>query len=335
MSQPIELVRLRQIYNDGRHNAFTDLARFREHLYLTFRNCPEGHMLYDSSRILVLRSTEGEDWELAHAFDVPGRDVRDPHLLVFHDRLYVYSGTWLVADGGAERRDLNEHLGYAVWSRDGVHWEGPLAMPGTEGHYIWRAAVCGHMAYLCGRRKRGFAETHTQEESWALTEGAMLQSGDGLSWRTAALFRESHGDETAFLFEDDGAVLALCRGREGTAPALICRSRPPYEAWQRTELPFNLGGPLLARWGSWPDGSPRYLVGGRNRVDPERPVTILYWLLGEDLVEALRLPSGGDNSYPGFVGLSPTRGLLSYYSSHEAIDPALPSANIYLAELRI
>ena len=78
-----------------------------------------------------------------------------------------------------------------------------------------------------------------------------------------------------------------------------------------------------------------YLVGGRNREDPERPRTILYWLIADALHEIAELPSGGDNSYPGFVPLSETRGLLSYYSSHEGSGTSLAPSAIYLAELSI
>jgi hypothetical protein len=45
------------------------------------------------------------------------------------------------------------------------------------------------------------------------------------------------------------------------------------------------------------------------------------------------LPSDGDNSYPGFVELSPSRGWLSYYSSHEKDAAGKPITAIYLAEL--
>ena len=340
MSSQLHLAALRRVHSDGNHNAFTDLAWFQGQLYLTFRSCPQGHMLYDSSRILVLRSADERDWDVVHSFGVPGRDVRDPHLLVFRERLYVYSGTWLVADGGADRRDLNEHLGYAVSSADGVTWSEPHAMAGTQGHYIWRAASHGDVAYLCGRRKKGIATNSVHPVDWGITEGALLSSEDGLSWRTAGLFRATYGNETAFLFEQDGRILALCRGRddavlEGRAPAQICRALAPYAEWSRTDLSLNVGGPLLARWGVWPDGSPRYLVGGRNTENPSQPTTCVYWLVDDRLEPALVLPSGGDNSYPGLAVLSDERALLSYYSSHEAADPELPYASIYLAELEI
>jgi hypothetical protein len=213
-------------------------------------------------------------------------------------------------------------------------------MDGTRGHYIWRAASYGDMAYLCGRRKQGLGRGATPREEWEITEGALLASRDGLTWHTAGLFRERYGNETAFLFEADGELIALCRGREDAAlgeaaPAQICRSRPPYTQWERQDLSPNVGGPLLARWGSWPDGSPRYLAGGRNTEGPSQPTTQLYWLIDDRLEPALTLPSGGDNSYPGMVALSDERALVSYYSSHRAANPDLPSADIYVAEIRI
>jgi len=45
--------------------------------------------------------------------------------------------------------------------------------------------------------------------------------------------------------------------------------------------------------------------------------------------------TGGDNSYPGFVELSPTRGLVSWYSSHEKDDSGKTMTAIYLADLEI
>jgi hypothetical protein len=97
----------------------------------------------------------------------------------------------------------------------------------------------------------------------------------------------------------------------------------------RVNLDRNVGGPLLARWND------RYLVGGRNSIDPTNPTTALYWLVDDHLEEAAELPSGGDNSYPGFVQLGPDRGLLSYYSSHEGSGTHLAPSSIYLAELSL
>lgn len=317
----LRLESVRQVFDDGAHDAFTDLCRFKDRLYLTCRSCPDGHMVFASSRIVVLASDEGRAWKEVFAFSVPNRDTRDPHFLTFRDTLFVYTGTWLVPPPG-QQRDLNDHLGYGAWSADGKTWHGPRMLEGTYGHYIWRAAACGDRAYLCGRRRREFAAGQANEEAPHNIESAMLESEDGLIWRFRALFAEEGGDETAFLFEADASVVAIVRGPDAQ-PARLCRSAPPYTLWSRKTLDRNVGGPLLAKWGKY------YLVGGRKTLDPGNPRTSLYWLIDDALHEAAELPSAGDNSYPGFLPLDESQALLSYYSSHEG------STSIYLAELSL
>ena len=325
----IQLDAVHRVYDDGSHNAFTDLIHWRGRYWLTFRGCPDGHMVYPTSRIRVLVSADGlTDWHEAFSFNAEGRDVRDPHFLAFGEKLFVYSGAWLCDPARPGHRDINDHLGYGAWTDDGDTWRGPRSLEGTYGHYVWRAAAHRDRAFLCARRRRDFIPGPGPEEAREVIEGAMLESDDGLVWRTAGLFTEDYGNETAFLFEDDGQVVALARGAD-PVPARICRSLPPYVAWQRTELDRNVGGPLLAKWGE------RYLVAGRKTLEPGRPVTTVYWLESDALVEQLELPSGGDNSYPGFVPLDEHRGLLSYYSSHAGSGEGKAPCHIYIAELAL
>ncbi len=318
----------RILVDDGYHNAFTDLCAFDDALYLTYRRCPDGHMLFDSSRIVVMRSEDdGATWQEVCVFGVPPRDVRDPHFLVFNQRLFVYSGTWAIPPQG-QARTLNDHLGFAVYSDDGIHWSEPVQLEGTYGHYIWRAAAYGDRAYLCGRRRKGYVDGPDERTDRTQIEGAMLQSTDGLVWSYCTLFTEAYGDETAFLFEADGTCVALARGADAQ-PARICRAHPPYEQWQRSDLDRNIGGPMLVQWGT------HYLVGGRHHVDPQQPRTALYWLIDDQLIMAGELPSGGDTSYPGFVHIDGDRALLSYYSSHEGSGSGLPPSAIYLSQLTL
>ena len=326
MLPQIRVNAVRTAFADGNHNAFTDLCRFQGAFYLTFRSCHDGHMVHPTSRIVVLRSEDAQHWETVHTFGVPGRDVRDPHFLAFQGKLFVYSGTWLYHPEEPERRDVNEHLGYGVWSADGRAWQGPQILEGTYGHYVWRAAAHGGQAYLCGYRKRGMAPI-SDEGRHALMEAALLESDDGLIWKYVGLFRESYASETAFLFEEDGDILAISRGA-GDHPAQVCRSHPPYKVWERQDLDRNVGGPVIARWGE------RTLVGGR-KYGPHGSVTALYWLVEGRLHQAAELPSGGDNSYPGFVALSDAHGLVSYYSSHQGSGTHLAPSAIYLADVSV
>ncbi len=323
----VRVTDIRRVFHNGEHNAFTDLVRFGDKFYLTFRSCPDGHMVHPTASIIILSSTDAQQWKQVHRFSVAKRDTRDPHFLVFKDTLFVYTGTWYCGETSPKSKDydLNQHLGYAAWSKDGVQWHSPIMLEGTFGHYIWRAGTFDGKAYLCGRRKKDFAMGPRGEGP--TVESAMLESDDGLIWRTRTLFQEVNGDETAFQFEPDGSILAI--GRRGSANAQLLRSKPPYTQWERKDLDRYIGGPLLTRWGG------RYMVGGRKMVGGKRPTTSLCWLVNDQLHEFAELPSGGDNSYPGFVETSPTRALVSWYSSHEKDAKGQVITAIYLADLEM
>jgi len=328
----LHVLSVRRVYDQGPHNAFTDLCQFGGRYYLTFRNCPDGHMVHPTSSILILASEDGQQWKQVHRFHVDKRDTRDPHFLKFRGKLFVYTGTWYCGATTPKKYEMNKQLGYAVWTDDGRQWQGPRMLEGTYGHYVWRAASYQGKAYLCGRRKHQFAETVSRAQRDRLIESAMLESDDGLIWRYRAMFQQHLGDETAFLFEPDGKVLAIGR-RGGGGNAQVLRSRPPYQDWQRADLKYeqgdgSLGGPLLATWQG------HYLVGGRQ-TRAGKPVTVLSWLVRDRLHEAAILPSGGDNSYPGFVAQSKNRALVSYYSSHEKDPAGNTRTAIYVTQLQM
>ncbi len=318
---------IRRVFHNGEHNAFTDLIQFRNRFYLTFRSSPDGHGVNPNSRIIVLSSSDGRVWKMVHQFSVPGRDVRDPHFLVFQDKLFIYSGTWYCGDSAPKSYDMNQHLGYGVWSSDGAKWSQPEMLEGTYGHYIWRAASHGSKAYLCGRRKQSFTEQDSGRGGSNVVEAALLESIDGLRWKTAGFFRKEFGNETAFLFEPDGELLALCRGGgKGKAEAYVCRSRAPFDDWERIALDRYIGGPMLVKWNG------HYLAAGRQ-VTSGKPITTLWWLHDNRLHQIAQLPSGGDNSYSGFAQVGKKRALISWYSTHEKSENGKPFTAIYLADL--
>ena len=323
----VRIENVRRVFENGEHNAFTDLIRWKGQFWLTFRSCPSGHAVDRAASIIVLRSDDAKQWEKVHQFSVPDRDTRDPHFLEFKGKLFVYTGTWWSGVDGILPRaqyDINKHFGFAVWTEDGKSWKGPKPLEGTYGHYIWRAASHKGKAYLCARRKRG----HSEEESGAggtkIMESAILESEDGLNWRFLSLFQQQRGNETAFQFLQDDSVLAVSRA--GKDLAQLAKSKPPYREWTRRDLPAYIGGPLLARWGN------RWMVGGRGSTE-RGPKTILYWLINDKLQPFAELPSGGDNSYPGFIALDNERGLVSWYSSHETNAKGNTITAIYVAEL--
>lgn len=325
----VRVSEIRRVFHNGEHNAFTDLCRYRGNLYLTFRSCPDGHMVHPTSSIHIMVSRdEGKTWTPVHRFSVPKRDTRDPHFLIFKDRLFVLSGTWYSGDTTLAREDydLNKHLGYAAWTDDGKNWNSPVMLEGTFGHYIWRAASYGGKAYMCGRRKPQF-EVKARGEG-KVVESLMLESDDGLIWRKCSLLQPIAGDETAFMFDPDGTATALARHGEGKE-AFLLQSQAPYQTWKRTDLDRSIGGPLLTRWNG------RVVIGGRKTSKEKVAKTSLCWLVDDKLVEFAELPSAGDNSYPGLVELSPTAALVSWYSTHEKNEEDKAITAIYMARLDI
>lgn len=139
----VEVSNIRRVFRNGKHNAFTDLTRFQDRFYLTFRSCPEGHGVHSSASVIILASDDAIQWEQVNRFRVEDRDTRDPHFLIFKSKLFVYSGTWYCNGRKPcrENLDLNTQLGYAAWSLNGREWKGPILLEGTLGHYIWRATA--------------------------------------------------------------------------------------------------------------------------------------------------------------------------------------------------
>ena len=185
----VVVTNIRRAFHNGEHNAFTDLIRFQDRYYLTFRSCPDGHQVAPTASIIVLESTDAEDWKQVCRFSVPTRDTRDPHFLIFQGKLFVYTGTWYCGNAIPRDPDMNQHLGYAVVSEDGRYWSEPIMLEGTYGHYIWRVAAFDGVAYLCGRRRHQFNDG--SQSRLNRLESVMLESHDGV------IFRQAHCSKRA------------------------------------------------------------------------------------------------------------------------------------------
>ena len=97
-------------------------------------------------------------------------------------------------------------------------------------------------------RPRGIVRIPAAEDD-PIIESALLESDDGLVFRYHARFQEEFGDETAFLFGDDGDLLAVSRSGGGRNAQLI-RSTPPFtefaryrEAWSTADA-YVYPGPI-------------------------------------------------------------------------------------------
>ena len=309
------LVNVQMIWDKARHNAFTDLVRFKGRWYCAFREA-SGHSSNDGD-IRLITSKDGEAWTSAGLFKTPDParpDMRDAKLAVTPD------GQLMLIAAGRDVKYYN-YLTYTWFSDDGKTWSKPTPV-GDEYLWLWRITwhkgTCYSLAYhVSGTWLRLYASKDGKDFKTLVKK--LTPSPQG-----------SRPGEPVLAFEGD-TVFALVR-QEGKKPSsLVGVSRPPYIEWTWKDLGIHLGGPHLIRL---PDG--RYVAGGREyHMSPEgkrlRYSTILLWLDPKkgEATEFLELPSGGDTSYPGMVFHD---GLLwvSYYSSHERY-----KSRIYLTKVKL
>lgn len=302
---PPEIVSLKQIWDQAGHSAFTDLIRFRNQWYCSFREA-ETHTKGDG-KLRVLVSKDGESWQSAALLEEKDIDLRDPKLNVTPDGrlMMVAGGSVRSASGGyATRRPR------VAFSKDGKNW-GPLQKIMEDEDWLWR--VTWHKGRAYGVSYRGGGGLKTARS------GALYTSPDGLQWEKVTQLETSGTSETTLRFAGD-EMIAMVRCEYGERHGQIGVSKPPYKEWKWFDAGERFGGPNFI---VLPDGS---MVAG-SRQSGEKATTVLARMARDKYEPVLTLPSGGDTSYPGLVW---HKNLLwvSYYSTHEG------KTSIYLAKVK-
>jgi len=302
------LVSVARIWDGGAHNAFTDLIRWRNRWFCTFRE-GDDHVGGDG-RIRVLASDDGEKWTSTALVGETGIDLRDPKLSVTpDDRLMIVAGGSVY-----EGKRYVGRQPRVTFSSDGATWSAPQRIL-AEGDWLWRVTWHEGKAYGVTYRTKAGAPAE-----WT---ASLVSSGDGQTFDpVTTLAVPDRPNETTLRFMPDGEMVALVRREAGNRFAWVGRSRAPYTTWTWRESSQQVGGPNFIRL---PEGD----LWASGRSYPGGPKTVIARLTLDGGYEpAFTLPSGGDTSYAGMVWHD---GLLwvSYYASHEG------KTAIYLARVRL
>ncbi len=300
-----QLIESRRIWDQAPHCAFTDLTRFRDQWWCVFREGAE-HVSPDGA-VRVIVSSDGTNWASAARITSPVADLRDPKITPTPD-----SRLMLTAAGALTPPAPARHQTYAWFSADGWRWSEPASV-GEPNVWLWRVVWAGDTVYGVGY--------DTTEERFT----RLYRSADGRRFETviARLFDQGYPNETGLAVLADRTLVCLLRRDGEPGSAQVGTSRPPYTDWQWKDLGVRIGGPHLLLL---PDG--RLLAGIRLYDGGARTSLATLDVPTGQLTEILRLPSGGDTSYPGVVW---HEGFVwvSYYSSHEG------RTAIYLARVRL
>ena len=296
---------VRRIWDRAPHNAFTDLIRFKGEFLCVFRE-GQAHVSPDGA-LRVIHSRDGMTWTSAALLTSTNGDLRDAKITITPRGELMLSGA-----SALHQPDAARHVSLAWFSQDGRSWSEPVTI-GNSNQWLWRTTWFKKTAYSVGYDTVG--ERFVR----------LYQSRDGRHFESLVpnLFAEGYPNESSIVFLPDRTALCLLR-RDGTpGTGKLGNARPPYTAWEWKDIGMKIGGPHMLQL---PDG--RLLAAGRLYDGVVR--TSLCWVDAKTgtLAEFLKLPSGGDCSYPGLVWQE-RRLWVSYYSSHEG------KTSIYLAKVEL
>jgi hypothetical protein len=299
------LLEARKIWEAAPHNAFTDLIRRNDEFLCVFRE-GAGHVSPDG-KIRVLASKDGRNWTSAALIAQNDRDLRDPKIAI------APNGSLMIYAAAADRPKTRvTHQSVACFSKDGRSWS-PLVDVAEKNIWLWRLAFRNNVGYGVGYDTAG--ETFVR----------LYKTDDGQKFEPVVdkLFAEESPNESGLVFEPDGTLLCLLRrdGRPGNG--LLGSAKPPYTNWEWKDVGAKIGGPQMIRLD---DG--RLIAGVRLYDGGARTSIVQIDRTTGRLTELLKLPSGGDTSYPGLV-LHDGQLWVSYYSSHEG------KTSIYLARVQV
>ena len=314
-----DVFRVNKIWDQADHNAFTDLIKFDNKYYCTFRE-GGGHVPWPSGiigKIRILVSRDSKKWESAVLLEKNDYDLRDPKLSVDSQ------GRLMLLMGGSKNNitthDLIKRLTHvSFYDKKNNSFSPPEPIkidPEIKTEYDWLWRITWHKGI-------GYGVVYRKKDN-SKSDLSLLKTRNGIDYNLITrLPMEGIPGEASICFDQNDNMIIIVRITSGSKIGRIAKSHYPYTDWKWKETGLRLGGPnIIPFQNNW------YLIGTRsfNFLNQEKTSVYLY-KEGEEIRNIVELPSGGDTSYPGLL-VEGNELLVSYYSSHEG------KTSIYLAKI--
>ena len=208
-----------EITLEDQHNAFTDLVFWKGSFFLVYISSPS-HFANQKSSVMVLTSSDFENWEEVICLKVEGKDIRDPKIACIKDSLFIYA---LLNDS------IDPKPNGTVYSRsvNGKDWT-PFTSIAEHG-------------WLFGHPKSIDNEVwYTPAHNWTFDQLSLLRSTDGVNWQICSIIADQKGlDETAIEWVNNDKLIAVTRFEPSSAlfgskknGTLVHTSKFPFDDWE-------------------------------------------------------------------------------------------------------
>lgn len=322
--QARDTIQITKIWDAGQHNAFTDLIRFKNRFYCSFRE-GSGHAGGDGNggKVRILTSKDGKKWQSVALLEVVGVDLRDPKLSVTPDNKIMV----IMAGAIFDKNNVVEQL-YPMASFSSLSGKlfsppersvlDPAVSPSRD--WIWRVTWHKDKGYGIDYQLKENARDRSslKRDAWLLY---LMRTVDGKYFeKVSQLNVPDLPNEATVRFDDKDNAYALVRKEAGDKMGVLAKSRAPYKHWEYHNLSFRLGGPNFIFFGR------NKLVIGTRLYGAVTSTGILLTDLNGKVLKTIKLKGSGDTSYPGML-IYKKKLWVSYYSSHEG------KTCIYMAQI--
>lgn len=301
---------VKRIWDRGGHNAFTDITYFKNKLYVVFRE-GDGHIPNKDNtgngKIRILSSPNGEFWEPAALIELDGIDLRDPKISVTPKKRIMITMGGSVYDQG-ELKSISSYV--SMSNTNGEKFSEPEQIELEEGlksgfDWLWRVTWYDKTGY-------GVMYQANVDGEKGKSKAYLLKTSKGYEYELVKeLDLDGNPNEATVGFLSGAEMMIVARRGGDDQMGMMGTSKAPYTDWTWEKLNFKLGGPDF-------EVIPinKILIGTRVYSEDGPYTALLLGKKGEEFKEVMRLPSGGDTSYPGMFSIAGYV-WLTYYSSHE------------------
>jgi hypothetical protein len=317
-------IQIAKIWDAGEHNAFTDLIRFKNRFYCSFRE-GAGHVSGDDNggKVRILTSKDGKKWESAALLEVGGVDLRDPKLSVMPNNKIMVIMAGAVFDKQNVVEQLYPMVSFSdpsgkLFSTPEKSVVDPAIAPSRD--WIWRVTWHKGIGYGINYQLKENARDRSslKRDAWLVY---LMRTVDGKYFeKVSRLNIPDLPNEATVRFDDKDSAYVLVRKEAGDKMGVLAKSGFPYNDWGYHDLDFRLGGPNFIFFDK------NKLIIGTRLYETVTSTGILLADLNGNILKTIKLKGSGDASYPGML-IYKKKLWVSYYSSHEA------KTSIYMAQI--